>query len=88
MPSGEVFTAPLEDSVNGKIRFSYPGIYMGQEIEDIVLEVKNGEVVGWDAKKGKALLDKTDGYTRRAAVRRSGHRDKLRHHEIYPQYAL
>jgi aminopeptidase len=58
MPSGEVFTAPLEDSVNGKIRFSYPGIYMGQEIEDITLEVKNGEVVGWDAKKGKDLLTK------------------------------
>ena len=58
MPSGEVFTAPLEDSVNGHIRFSYPGIYMGQEIEDIMLEVRNGEVVGWEAKKGKALLDK------------------------------
>jgi aminopeptidase len=56
MPSGEVFTAPLEDSVNGRIRFSYPGIFMGQEIEDIVLEVKSGEVVGWDAKKGKELL--------------------------------
>jgi aminopeptidase len=58
MPSGEVFTAPLEDSVNGRVRFSYPGIYMGQEVEDIVLEVKNGEVVGWEAKKGKSLLDK------------------------------
>ncbi|MDO8301937.1 MAG: aminopeptidase [Sedimentisphaerales bacterium] len=58
MPSGEVFTAPLEDSVNGRIRFSYPGIYLGQEIEDIMLEVKGGEVVGWEAKKGKALLDK------------------------------
>ena len=58
MPDGEVFTSPVEDSVNGKIRFSYPGIYMGQEIEDISLEVKEGEVVKWDAKKGKELLDK------------------------------
>jgi len=58
MPSGEVFTSPVEDSVNGRIRFSYPGIYMGQEIENITLEVKDGKVVSWDAKKGKELLDK------------------------------
>lgn len=58
MPCGEVFTTPLEDSINGKVRFSYPGIFMGQEIEDITLEVKDGEVVSWDAKKGKPLLDK------------------------------
>ena len=57
MPSGEVFTAPVEDSVDGKIRFSYPGIFMGQEIEDITLNVKNGEVVSWSAKKGAELLD-------------------------------
>jgi len=57
MPSGEVFTTPLEDSVNGKIRFSYPGIFMGQEIEDISLEVKDGEVIKWDAKVGRKLLD-------------------------------
>ncbi|MHC5158922.1 MAG: aminopeptidase, partial [Planctomycetota bacterium] len=27
MPDGEVFTSPVEDSVNGKIRFTYPGIH-------------------------------------------------------------
>ncbi|MBW2559184.1 MAG: aminopeptidase, partial [Deltaproteobacteria bacterium] len=58
MPSGEVFTAPVEDSVNGHIRFSYPGFYMGQEIEDIFLKVKDGEVVEWTAAKGQDLLDK------------------------------
>jgi aminopeptidase len=58
MPCGEVFTSPVEDSVNGKARFSYPGFYLGQEIEDISLEVKDGLVVKWDAKKGKSLLDK------------------------------
>lgn len=57
MPSGEVFTTPVENSVNGKIRFSYPGIYMGQEVEDITLEVKDGEIVKWNAKKGRELLD-------------------------------
>ncbi|MCD4831917.1 MAG: aminopeptidase [Anaerohalosphaeraceae bacterium] len=58
MPSGEVFTTPVENSVNGKIRFSYPGFFMGQEIEDITLEVKDGKVVKWSAKKGAKLLDK------------------------------
>jgi len=58
MPSGEVFSSPVEDSVNGKVRFSYPGIFMGQEIEDIVLEIKDGLVVSWDAKQGKDLLDR------------------------------
>ena len=58
MPSGEVFTGPVEDSVNGTVRFSYPGIYMGQEIEDISLEVKGGKVVKAAAAKGQELLNK------------------------------
>ncbi len=58
MPSGEVFSSPVEDSVNGKIRFSYPLIYMAEEIEDITLEVKDGEIISYDAVKGKKLLDK------------------------------
>lgn len=57
MPDGEVFTSPVEDSVNGKIRFSYPGIFMGNEIEDILLEIKDGQVVKWKAEKGQKLLD-------------------------------
>ena len=58
MPDGEVFACPVDDSVNGKVRFSFPGFYLGKEIEDISLEVKDGEVVKWDAGKGKELLDK------------------------------
>jgi aminopeptidase len=57
MPSGEVFTCPVEDSVNGKVRFSFPGFYMGKEIEDISLEVKDGQIIKWNASKGKELLD-------------------------------
>ncbi len=56
MPSGEVYTSPVETSVNGSVRFSYPGIYMGQEIEDVRLEVRDGQVVAWEAAAGKALL--------------------------------
>lgn len=55
-PSGEVFTAPEKASLNGKIRFSYPGIYSGQEIEDINLTFKNGRVINASAKRGEDLL--------------------------------
>ena len=56
MPSGEVFTAPTEDSANGTIRFTYPGIYSGREVEDITLTFKDGKVVKASAAKGDALL--------------------------------
>ena len=58
MPSGEVFSAPIEDSVNGWAYFSYPTIYMGKDVEGIRLEVKDGEVVKWTAEKGQDVLDK------------------------------
>ncbi|MTI69851.1 MAG: aminopeptidase [Firmicutes bacterium] len=55
-PSGEVYTTPIENSVNGHIRFSYPGIFMGREIEDIRLEFKDGKVIKATATKGEDLL--------------------------------
>ncbi len=57
LPDGEVYTGPVEDKVNGHIRFSYPGIYFGQEVEDIYLEFKEGEVVKATAHKGQEILD-------------------------------
>ena len=58
MPSGEVYSAPIENSVNGTIHFAYPSMYMGPEVEGITLWVKDGLVEKWEAKKGKDLLDK------------------------------
>ncbi len=55
-PGGEVFTGPIEDSVEGKIRFSFPGIYSGKEIEDIRLKFEDGKVVKASAAKGEELL--------------------------------
>ncbi len=55
-PDGEVFTSPVEDGVDGVITFSFPGIYMGKEIEGIVLEVEKGKVVNAAATKGEDLL--------------------------------
>lgn len=57
MPSGEVYTSPVEDSVNGTIRFSYPAIYMGHEVEEVTLWVKYGYIERWEAKRGQAFLD-------------------------------
>ena len=56
LPDGEVFTSPIEDSVNGTIRFTYPGIYMGRGVENIWLKFKDGQVIDYDAAKGKDVL--------------------------------
>lgn len=58
MPSGEVYTSPVEDSVNGVVHFTYPAIYMGHEVEGVTLWVKDGYVEKWEAKRGQEVLDK------------------------------
>jgi aminopeptidase len=58
MPSGEVFSAPVEDSVNGWAYFSYPTIYMGKDVRGVRLEVKDGQVTMWTAEQGQDVLDK------------------------------
>ena len=55
-PDGEVYTGPIEDSVEGTIRFTYPRIYLGSEIEDIFLRFESGKVVEARAVKGEELL--------------------------------
>jgi aminopeptidase len=56
-PSGEVFTGPVENSINGHIRFSFPGIFQGKEIENIILTFEDGKVVKAEASKGQELLN-------------------------------
>jgi aminopeptidase len=55
-PDGEIFTGPVEDSVNGWIRFRYPALFSGQEIHDIELWFENGKVVKEKASKNQELL--------------------------------
>lgn len=57
LPDGEVFTSPIETSINGHIRFTFPGIYQGKEIKNIYLEFENGRVVKGKAETGQDLLD-------------------------------
>ena len=58
MPSGEVYTSPVENGVNGHIHFSFPGYHMGNEVEGVTLYVKDGWIERWEATRGKAFLDK------------------------------
>ena len=56
MPSGEIYTSPIEDSANGWVNFNYPAIRMGREVEGVHLEFKNGKVVAASAKKNEDYL--------------------------------
>jgi len=56
MPGGEIFMAPVKESLNGFIKFEYPALYNGKEVTDIYLKFKNGRVIDYDASKNKDLL--------------------------------
>jgi aminopeptidase len=56
MPSGEIFTGPVEDSANGWVRFTYPAIRGGREVEGVRLEFKGGRVVDARATKNEDYL--------------------------------
>lgn len=55
-PDGEIFTSPVENSASGWVRFKYPIIFAGQEIEDIELWFENGKVVKEKARSNQAML--------------------------------
>jgi aminopeptidase len=57
MPSGEVFTGPVEDSVEGVVHFDYPSVYAGHDVRGITLTVEKGQITHWDAEDGKEMLD-------------------------------
>ncbi len=55
-PDGEIFTSPVEDSANGWVRFKYPAIFDGQEVEDIELWFEKGKIIKEKAVKNQDLL--------------------------------
>lgn len=59
MPDGEVFTGPVEDSVEGQVCFSYPAIYGGREVTGVRLWFEDGKVVKAIADKNEDFLQKT-----------------------------
>jgi aminopeptidase len=58
MPDGEIFTGPVETSVNGVVRFSYPAIYQGREFTGVRLSFQAGKVIEARADKNEDFLNK------------------------------
>lgn len=66
MPDGEVFTAPVRDSVQGHITYNCPSIYQGKEYNGVCLEFKDGRIVKAAAAAGMTaslnkILDTDEG---------------------------
>jgi aminopeptidase len=73
IPDGEVFTAPVRDSINGVIHFNAPTMYRGVTHENIRLVFKNGKVVegtSSNTTKLNEVLDTDEGarYTGEFAI--------------------
>jgi aminopeptidase len=68
MPSGEVFTGPLESSAAGTIRFDIPSSPRGMEVAGVELSFREGVVVSARADRGddvlQAMLATDDGARR------------------------
>ncbi len=56
MPCGEIFTGPIETSAEGYIRYDYPVVHAGREIDGIRLVFRKGRVVEASAEKNEAFL--------------------------------
>ncbi|MFB6134825.1 MAG: aminopeptidase, partial [Halanaeroarchaeum sp.] len=57
MPAGEVFTAPVPDSVEGTVLFDKPLYHQGREVENVFLEFEDGEVVDYAADTNEETLE-------------------------------
>lgn len=69
LPDGEVFTAPVVDSVEGTIRFNARTYYQGVAFDGIGLEFAGGRVTRADCRAGdvdrlRRILDADDGAAR------------------------
>jgi aminopeptidase len=57
MPDGEIFTGPVEASVEGWARFAFPLVYKGREVEGVELTFQGGRVQSWKASKNQDFLE-------------------------------
>jgi aminopeptidase len=56
LPGGEVFTAPVRDSVEGEVLFDKPLYHQGREVTDVYLAFEDGQVVDHSAGKNEDVL--------------------------------
>ena len=63
MPDGEVFTSPLETETEGEIRYTFPAVYHGREVEDVRLRFEAGRVVQAEAARGTTTCSRCSRWT-------------------------
>jgi len=56
LPDGEIFTGPVEQSVDGWVRFAYPAVHMGILVEGVELNFHEGKIVQASAAKNQEFL--------------------------------
>jgi len=56
-PPGEVYTAPVVDSVEGEIRFDVPSMMQGEEVADVHLTLEDGVVTEYSARRNEEALE-------------------------------
>lgn len=66
IPDGEVYTAPVKDSVNGKITYNVPTLYAGKRFDNVCLVFKDGKIVDASCSNGgnlslNKILDTDEG---------------------------
>ena len=64
IPDGEVYSAPVKDSVNGVITYNTPSVYHGFTFENVSLTFENGKIVKATAnntEKINEIFDTDDG---------------------------
>jgi len=64
IPDGEVFTAPVRDSVEGTIRYNAPTVYQGVAHDDVRLSFEKGRVVNAESSDTdhlRRVLDTDEG---------------------------
>ena len=64
IPDGEVYLAPVKNSVNGKISYNCPSVYQGYTFENVVLEFKDGKIINATANNNEKInhiLDTDEG---------------------------
>jgi aminopeptidase len=67
-PDGEVFTGPVESETSGDVRFSYPALMGGREVQDVRLRFEDGRVVRSEAAVGHDYLVQMLGMDAGASV--------------------
>src|SRR5580765_2695750 len=63
IPDGEVFTAPVKDSVEGQLTFNAPSIYQGTAFDGIQLSFKRGKIVEASSNETEKLNEILDSDT-------------------------